>query len=281
MLRKWRKKVSKLQDIVVKEMKVKKQIDSEKEINEIKHFIKSYVQSHSFIKSLVLGISGGQDSTLTGKLVQLAVNELREEGRECKFIAVKLPYGIQKDADEVEDALKFIEPDEIITVNIKPAVDQSVQSLKEEGIVLTDFQRGNEKARERMKVQFSIASNQSGIVVGTDHSAENITGFYTKYGDGAADIAPIFGLDKRQGKQLLEYLKAPKHLYEKVPTADLEDDKPQLPDEEALGVTYDQIDDYLEGKEIPAEARETIEKHYVRNAHKRELAYTRYTWPKN
>ena len=272
--------MSKLQDIVVKEMKVKQQIDSEKEVNEIKHFIKSYVQSHSFIKSLVLGISGGQDSTLTGKIVQLAVNELRSEGRECKFIAVKLPYGVQKDADEVEDALQFIEPDETVTVNIKPAVDQSVQSLKEAGIELTDFQRGNEKARERMKVQFSIASNQSGIVVGTDHSAENITGFYTKYGDGAADIAPIFGLDKRQGKQLLKYLNAPKHLYEKVPTADLEDDKPQLPDEEALGVTYDQIDDYLEGKDIPAEARETIEKHYVRNAHKRELAYTRYSWPK-
>ena len=66
-----------------------------------------------------------------------------------------------------------------------------------------------------MKVQFSIASNRSGIVIGTDHSAENITGFYTKYGDGAADIAPIFGLDKRQGRQLLEYLEAPSHLYEK------------------------------------------------------------------
>ena len=102
-----------------------------------------------------------------------------------------------------------------------------------------------------MKVQFSIASNTQGIVLGTDHSAENITGFYTKYGDGAADIAPIFGLNKRQGKQLLAYLGAPKHLYEKVPTADLEDDKPQLPDEEALGVSYHDIDDYLEGKEIP------------------------------
>ena len=167
-----------------------------KKVNEIKHFIKSYVQSHSFIKSLVLGISGGQDSTLTGKIVQLAVNELRSEGRECKFIAVKLPYGVQKDADEVEDALQFIEPDETVIVNIKPAVDQSVQSLKEAGIELTDFQRGNEKARERMKVQFSIASNQSGIVVGTDHSAENITGFYTKYGDGAADIAPILDWTK-------------------------------------------------------------------------------------
>lgn len=66
-----------------------------------------------------------------------------------------------------------------------------------------------------MKVQFSIASNQKGIVVGTDHSAENVTGFYTKYGDGAADIAPLFGLNKRQGKQLLAYLEAPKHLYEK------------------------------------------------------------------
>lgn len=270
-----------LQDIVVKEMKVKKHIDSQQESREIIQFIKNYVQSHTFIESLVLGISGGQDSTLTGKLAQLAVEELRKEGRECQFIAVKLPYGKQKDADEVEDALHFIQPDEVITVNIKPAVDQSVASLKEAGIELTDFQRGNEKARERMKVQFSIASNRSGIVIGTDHSAENITGFYTKYGDGAADIAPIFGLDKRQGRQLLEYLEAPTHLYEKVPTADLEDDKPQLPDEEALGVTYNQIDDYLEGKEVPSDAKTTIENHYVKNAHKRELAYTRYTWPKH
>ena len=107
-----------LQDIVVNEMKVKKHIDSEQESREIIQFIKSYVQSHSFIKSLVLGISGGQDSTLTGKLA-LAVEELRNEGRDCQFI-VKLPYGVQKDAEEVEDALNFIHPDEIITVNIKP-----------------------------------------------------------------------------------------------------------------------------------------------------------------
>ena len=160
-------------------------------------------------------------------------------------------------------------------------MDQSIQSLKEAGVNLTDFQKGNEKARERMKVQFSIASNQKGIVVGTDHSAENVTGFYTKYGDGAADIAPLFGLNKRQGKQLLAYLEAPKHLYEKTPTADLEDDKPQLPDEEALGVSYDDIDDYLEGKSVPSESKEIIENHYIKNAHKRELAYTRYTWPKN
>jgi NAD+ synthase len=273
--------MSNLQDIIVKEMQVKPEIDNEVEIRNILQFIKNYVQSHSFIKSLVLGISGGQDSTLMGKLLQIAVTELRNENRECKFIAVKLPYGQQKDADEVEEALEFIEPDEIVTVNIKPAVDQSINSLKEAGFALTDFQKGNEKARERMKVQFAIAANQSGIVVGTDHSAENVTGFYTKYGDGAADIAPLFGLNKRQGHQLLKYLNAPQQLYNKIPTADLEDDKPQLPDEEALGVTYDQIDDYLENKPVASDAKDKIEQHYVKNAHKRELAYTRYSWPKN
>ncbi len=274
--------MSEMQAMIVEEMKVKPSIDSGETIKEIQHFIEQYLHAHTFVKTLVLGISGGQDSTLAGKLVQLAVENMRNaSGRDVQFIAVKLPYGVQKDADEVEDALKFIQPDRIVTVNIKPAVDQSVQSLQEAGITLSDFHKGNEKARERMKVQYAIAANTSGIVVGTDHSAENITGFFTKHGDGAADIAPLFGLNKRQGRQLLQYLDAPAHLYEKVPTADLEDDKPQLPDEEALGVTYEAIDNYLEGKGVSPEDAEVIERHYVRNAHKRELAYTRFSWPKS
>ncbi len=274
--------MSEMQAMIVEEMKVKPSIDSAETIKEMQHFIEQYLHAHTFVKTLVLGISGGQDSTLAGKLVQLAVENMRNaSGRDVQFIAVKLPYGVQKDADEVEDALNFIQPDRILTVNIKPAVDQSVQSLKEAGIALSDFHKGNEKARERMKVQYSIAANKSGIVVGTDHSAENITGFFTKHGDGAADIAPLFGLNKRQGRQLLQYLGAPAHLYEKVPTADLEDDKPQLPDEEALGVTYEAIDNYLEGKGVSPEDAAVIERHYVRNAHKRELAYTRFSWPKS
>ncbi|ANQ89477.1 TPA: ammonia-dependent NAD(+) synthetase [Staphylococcus pseudintermedius] len=274
--------MSEMQAMIVEEMKVKPSIDSAETIKEMQHFIEQYLHAHTFVKTLVLGISGGQDSTLAGKLVQLAVENMRNaSGRDVQFIAVKLPYGVQKDADEVEDALNFIQPDRIVTVNIKPAVDQSVQSLQEAGIALSDFHKGNEKARERMKVQYAIAANTSGIVVGTDHSAENITGFFTKHGDGAADIAPLFGLNKRQGRQLLQYLGAPAHLYEKVPTADLEDDKPQLPDEEALGVTYEAIDNYLEGKGVSPEDAAVIERHYVRNAHKRELAYTRFSWPKS
>ncbi len=125
-----------------------------------------------------------------------------------------------------------------------------------------------------MKVQFAIAAMNSGVVLGTDHAAEAITGFYTKFGDGGADLMPIFRLNKRQGKQILAYLKCPEHLYTKKPTADLEEDRPSLPDEIALNVTYDQIDDYLEGKEISEAARGVIEGHYLRSQHKRHMPIT-------
>ncbi len=78
-----------------------------------------------------------------------------------------------------------------------------------------------------------------------NHAAEAITGFFTKYGDGGTDINPLYGLNKRQGKQLLAALGCPEHLYKKAPTADLKWIA-LLPDEVALGVTYDDIDDYLE-----------------------------------
>ncbi|MDD6893653.1 MAG: NAD(+) synthase, partial [Lactobacillus sp.] len=102
-------------------------------------------------------------------------------------------------------------------------------------------------------------------------AAEAVTGFYTKFGDGGADITPLSQLDKRQGRQLLEYLKAPRVLYEKTPTADLEEDRPALPDEKALGVTYQAIDDYLEGKPVSDQAAAKIEGWYLKTKHKRHL----------
>lgn len=265
-----------LQQTVIQELRVLPVIDAQTEIRRTIDFLKEYAQKHTFVKGFVLGISGGQDSTLAGKLTQLAVNELNEEAGEQKysFWAVRLPYGLQADEADCEDALAFIQPTKTYTVNVKNAVDAGVQALIDAGVNLTDFQKGNEKARERMKVQFAIAAANAGVVIGTDHAAEAITGFYTKFGDGGADLTPIWRLNKRQGKQLLKELNCPPHLYEKVPTADLEEDRPSLPDEEALGVTYDQIDDYLEGKEIPSEAKERLEGHYLRSQHKRHMPIT-------
>ena len=265
-----------LQQTVIQELRVLPVIDAQTEIRRTIDFLKEYAQKHTFVKGFVLGISGGQDSTLAGKLTQLAVNELNEEAGEQKysFWAVRLPYGLQADEADCEDALAFIQPTKTYTVNVKNAVDAGVQALIDAGVNLTDFQKGNEKARERMKVQFAIAAANAGVVIGTDHAAEAITGFYTKFGDGGADLTPIWRLNKRQGKQLLKELNCPPHLYEKVPTADLEEDRPSLPDEEALGVTYDQIDDYLEGKEIPSEAKERLDGHYLRSQHKRHMPIT-------
>ena len=268
--------MSSLQQRIIEELQVLPTINVEEEIRKSVDFLKEYAKKHSFVKGFVLGISGGQDSTLTGKLTQIAVDELNDEAGEKRysFWAVRLPYGVQADEKDCQDALNFIQPTESLTVNIKPAVDASIESLKTAGIEVSDFVKGNEKARERMKAQYAIAAMKSAVVLGTDHAAEAITGFYTKYGDGGADLVPIFRLNKRQGKQLLAHLNCPPHLYTKVPTADLEENRPSLPDEVALGLTYEQIDDYLEGKEIPADAQKTLEGHYLRSQHKRHLPIT-------
>ena len=264
------------QQEIIAALKVKPTIDVQTETRISIDFMKDYLKKHPFLTSMVLGISGGQDSTLVGKLAQLTIDELNTEFGDDKysFIAVSLPYGVQFDETDRQDALDFIKPSKRVTINIKEAVDASDKALVEAGIILSDFAKGNEKARERMKAQYSIAAMHNGVVLGTDHAAEAVTGFYTKYGDGGVDITPIFRLNKRQGKQILKELGCPEHLYTKVPTADLEENRPALPDEVALGVTYDEIDDYLEGKTVSKEAQEKIEGFYDRSMHKRHLPIT-------
>ncbi|EKM0526452.1 ammonia-dependent NAD(+) synthetase [Cronobacter turicensis] len=265
-----------LQQEIIQALGVKPHIDANEEIRRSVDFLKTYLKTYPFLKTLVLGISGGQDSTLAGKLSQLAISELRDEtgDQSYQFIAVRLPFGVQFDEKDCQDALAFIQPDKVLTVNIKEAVLASEKALREAGVELSDFVRGNEKARERMKAQYSIAGMTKGVVVGTDHAAEAVTGFYTKYGDGGTDINPLFRLNKRQGKLLLKTLGCPEHLYLKVPTADLEDDRPSLPDEVALGVTYDNIDDYLEGKPLDEKISQIIDGWYVKTEHKRRPPIT-------
>ncbi|MCB5954085.1 ammonia-dependent NAD(+) synthetase [Enterococcus sp. CWB-B31] len=262
-----------LQKAIIEELGTKPSINPQDEIRKSIDFMKAYLYKHPFLKSLVLGISGGQDSTLAGRLAQLTIEEMRKETGDngYKFIAIRLPYGEQVDEADAQKALGFIQPDVSLRVNIRPAVDACVQSLGEGGTVISDFNKGNMKARQRMIVQYAVAGEKSGAVIGTDHAAENITGFFTKFGDGGADILPLFRLNKRQGKELLKALGADSSLYLKVPTADLEDDKPLVADEAALGVSYDDIDDYLEGKEIKEQAAGTIEGWYKKTQHKRHL----------
>lgn len=269
-----------MQEIVRKKLEIlhpMEMLDVQKEMRRSVDFLKQYMVEHPFLESFVLGISGGVDSTLAGKMAQTAVDELNASypDKEYKFIAVRLPYGLQRDEDEAQAAIAYIKPSKVVTVDIAPAVDASIKSMERAtGTVVSDFIKGNEKARERMKAQFTLGAMYKGVVLGTDHGAEAITGFYTKFGDGAADLLPLHRLNKRTIRMMLAHWGCPEALYKKEPTADLEDNKPLIADEVALGVTYENIDDYLEGLFVEQEQKEKIENWYVKTEHKRNPPIT-------
>lgn len=274
------------QKSIIQEMKVLPVINPEFEIQRRIDFIKQQLKQAK-LKSLVLGISGGIDSTTCGRLAQLAINQLNAEegGTDYQFIAVRLPYNIQADESDATVALQFIQPNQSIAINIHAAVDamhtETIQSLKQQSLLTNsvtsiDFHKGNVKARMRMIAQYEVAGLLGALVIGTDHSAENITGFFTKWGDGACDLAPLFGLNKRQVRQLATSLGAPVCLIEKAPTADLEDLAPNKTDEAALGLTYHQLDDFLEGKSVPEQVSRLIIDTFHKTQHKRQAIPTLY-----
>ncbi|PSL39730.1 NH(3)-dependent NAD(+) synthetase [Labedella gwakjiensis] len=263
-----------LQSDIIAELGSLPEVDPAAEIERRVSFLVDYATTTG-AAGFVLGISGGQDSSLAGRLCQLASERLREGGGTAEFVAVRLPYGVQHDEDDAQLALGFIAPDRSVTFNVKRGVDGFFDEYGDAvGDRMTDFTKGNVKARARMVAQYAIAGQRALLVVGTDHAAEAITGFFTKFGDGGADILPLSGLTKRQGKALLQHLDAPARLYEKAPTADLLDDTPGQTDEANLGLTYNDIDDYLEGREVADDVAEAIETRFLMTRHKRTVPVT-------
>ncbi|MDP3847417.1 MAG: ammonia-dependent NAD(+) synthetase [Pseudomonas sp.] len=245
------------------------------EIQRRKSFIKNCLRNAG-LKVLVLGISGGVDSLTAGRLAQLSVEELRAETGDAdyRFIAVRLPHNTQHDEDDAQASLQFIHADLEDTVNIAASVlgmTSAVSDLESLSAARRDFVVGNIKARIRMVAQFTIANANNGLVIGTDHAAEAVMGFFTKFGDGACDLAPLSGLVKGQVRAIAQQLGAPETLVFKVPTADLEELRPGKPDEESHGVSYAQIDAFLHGQDVGAEAYAIIVRTYDNSQHKREL----------
>lgn len=265
---------------ILEALETKATIDPAEEVAVRIKFLQDYL-TYSQRNGFVLSISGGQDSCLAGRLCQMAVEKLREQtGRAYAFLALRLPYGRQQDEEDAQRALHFIAPDTMYTVNIQPAVDRAMASFEEAtGLMMTDYNKGNQKAQERMAVHYRFAHQFDLLVVGTDHAAEAVTGFFTKYGDGGVDLTPLSGLTKRQGRALLRYLGADERMYTKPPTADLLDQAPGQLDEDELRISYNVLDDYLEGKEVPSEEAQRIEHLYQSTEHKRHVPITPFdTW---
>jgi NAD+ synthase len=259
---------------IIRELGVVAEVDAAAEIDRRVAFLTDYLRSTG-ARGLVLGISGGQDSSLAGRLCQLAVESLAAEGVTAEFVAVRLPYAVQADEADAQLAVQFIRPTRVVTFDIKRGVDGVAAEYSDAvGTAISDFTKGNTKARMRMVAQYAIAGDSGLLVVGTDHAAEAVTGFFTKFGDGGADVLPLSGLSKRQGRALLEVLGAPERLYLKAPTADLLDENPGQTDENNLGIAYQHIDDFLEGKDVTDAVADALVARYRSTEHKRQLPVT-------
>jgi NAD+ synthase len=260
-----------LQSEIIASLGVKPSIDVDAEIRSRVNFLKEYVlKSHT--RGLLIAVSGGIDSAVAAALCKKATDELTEEkGKEYTTLGLFQPYGEQEDIADSYAVAKALDLKSAET-NIEEAVNEialeSEFALKSIGVHahLSRGGKGNVKARTRMVVQYALAFDLNLLVVGTDHASEAITGFYTKWGDGAVDITPLSSLNKRQVRQLGARLGVPDKIVNKVPTAGL---WPGQTDESELGITYEDNCDYLEGKAIDPAIQQKLEKQYLRTEHKR------------
>ncbi|MGG1552878.1 MULTISPECIES: ammonia-dependent NAD(+) synthetase [Paenibacillus] len=261
-----------LQQEIIAKLGVKPTINVDEEIRKRVDFLKEYVLGAK-ANGLLIAISGGIDSAVATGLCKKATDELTaESGKEYKTVGVFQPYGAQVDIEDSYAVARAFDLKYQIENNIQEAVDEMAieaeYGLKQIGVHqhLSRGGKGNIKARTRMVMQYAIAFELGLLVVGTDHASEAITGFYTKYGDGAVDITPLSSLNKRQVRSLAATLGVPQSVLDKAPTAGLWDGQT---DEGELGITYGDNSDYLEGKQVSPEAQAKLESQYVKTEHKR------------
>ncbi|THF72661.1 ammonia-dependent NAD(+) synthetase [Cohnella fermenti] len=261
-----------LQQEIIAKLGVKPTIDVDEEIRRRVDFLKEYVKN-SKTTGLLIAISGGIDSAVATGLCKRATDELSQEsGKEYITLGVFQPYGEQEDIDHSYAVAEAFGLTHKVETNIEEAVSEVVleteYAFKALGTPrhISRGGKGNVKARTRMVIQYALAFDMNLLVVGTDHASEALTGFYTKWGDGAVDITPLSSLNKRQIRAVAARLGVPEEVIGKAPTAGLWDGQT---DEGELGVSYEANSDYLEGKEIDPAAREVLERHYLRTEHKR------------
>lgn len=218
------------------------------------------------VKGLVVGVSGGLDSAVVAALIKRAYPD--------NSLGVMMP--LKSNPDDVADAKKTIEAIGIdsLEINLEAAHAALIDNVKQEITARNEWKEENSRladanlrARLRMSTLYTIATNYNYLVVGTDNAAEWYTGYFTKYGDGGVDLLPLVDFTKGEVREMARALGVPLSVVEKKPSADLWAGQT---DEDEMGTTYDKIDTYLTGGEIPEKDKEIIERMHARTEHKRQ-----------
>ncbi|MCM8801272.1 MAG: NAD+ synthase [Candidatus Omnitrophica bacterium] len=227
----------------------------------ITQWIRKQVQD-SGAKGVVLGLSGGVDSSVVLALAKEAL------GRK-KVLALILPcHSQKKDLKDAELMIKKLKV-KSKTIDLSKIYDFLIK-------ILPKAQRttqANLKARLRMIILYYFANKLNYLVCGTSNKSELMVGYFTKYGDGAADILPIADLLKKEVRQLAKDLKIPEQIINKPPTAGL---WPGQTDEDELGITYEELDDILDRREkrkkqvLPKSRLDKIKIMIASSEHKRQ-----------
>ena len=216
-------------------------------------------------KGLIVGVSGGIDSAVVAFLIKKAFPE--------NSIGIVLP--IKSNLQDVEHANLLIDKCNITSMNIDLTKEHEIlfnnvkKSMSEKELWNPVYQKisdANLRARLRMSILYTIANNLGYMVVGTDNKAEIYTGYFTKYGDGGVDILPMANLLKREVYEWAKFLEVPDQIINKAPSAGLWDGQT---DELEMGTTYEYIDDYISGKNIPEKDKLIIDKLNKSSEHKR------------
>jgi NAD+ synthase len=220
------------------------------------------------LNGAIVGISGGIDSAVVAHLIKRAFPE--------NSLGLIMPC--KSNPKDKEDALKVVESCGIdyyvidLTETHKTLFGEVEKQLKEKGEWNEETAKlgdANTRARLRMTTLYAVANNYGYLVVGTDNAAEWHTGYFTKYGDGGVDLVPLVHCTKGEVREMARILGVPEEIITKAPSAGLWEGQT---DENEMGTTYDMIDKYLKGEDIPEKDRQIIERLHNRSHHKRRLA---------
>jgi len=243
----------------------------------IKRFIKEYVQK-SKAKGIVIGLSGGIDSSTASALAALAIGG-------DKVIALNMPEKETYNKTDIQHAKNVSKKFgfKIETIDITPILESYYKSLP---VYDTEekLSKGNLKARTRMTCLYYYANHLSKIVCGSSDKSETMMGYFTKWGDVAADISPLMDLYKTQVRQLAAYIGIPSEIIAKPSTPQL---WPGQLAEEELGIQYETLDLILLGLEnfmppeeiadqlkLPPKLVKDIRKRWLSREHKRRPPLT-------